>query len=110
MFNDSMIDKIHQNNFVSMLQICPIPFRLYNMNTYNGGQQMNLSWWDGNPNRILQTTYWATPRQQSDSNWNSSVFIYRANADCVDCLTEGVTLNFRFEVMICIDFCMNGKK
>ena len=68
------------------------------MNDYTGGQHMNLSWWDRIPNKLLKTTYWATPHHQSDSNWNASIFIYKPNADCEDCRAQVVTLYFRFEV------------
>ena len=80
------------------LQICPIPFMLFNMNNHVGGQKMNLTWWDTDPNIIRELTYWATSEKQSDSNWDISVFVYKATADCVDCNSEVVTLNFRFEV------------
>ena len=80
------------------LQICPIPHMLLNMRNYVGGQQMNLSWWDAAPNIINEVTYWATSQKQSDSNWETSVFVYKDTADCEDCKSDVVTLNFRFEV------------
>ena len=82
-----------------VLQICPIPFHLFNLNSFVGGQRMNLTWFHSDPNKIVKTAYFATSRQQSDSNWDTSVFIYNTTANCVvDCYSEIVTLNFRFEV------------
>ena len=50
---------------------------LLNMRNYVGGQQMNLSWWDAAPNMINEVTFWATSQKQSDSNWETSVFVYK---------------------------------
>ena len=71
---------------------------LFNLDTV-ANATMNLQWWDADPNTVQKVSYWATSKQQSDSNWDSSVFIYKATADCVDCNSEVVTLNFRFEVL-----------
>ena len=54
---------------------------------------MNLSWYDADPNTLRTTS-----QHQSDSNWDTSVFIYKSTSDCADCISDVVTLNFRFEV------------
>ena len=49
---------------------------------------------------LHEYSYWADPKPQSDSNWDTSVFIYKPKPGCRECDEPALTLNFRFEVTI----------
>ena len=87
----------------TLFQTCTIPFYLFNLDrVYDRQKPMHLKWLDvtDSPTEIQKYSYWADPKPQSDSNWDTSAFIYKPKPGCDNCEPDNpaLTLNFRFEV------------